>query len=1191
MFSFDFSKFPTQKSFSNPIVLNLAGMAVEQKPPARFVDADGNPQEFNQGEYKNEEVNFIFYNGNNLTSPSSAVGSNNVLKGYVSTTLNLNPLSNVQLDEVQYFSGSSAEPLRNFMKFNDNANPPAPPTLFTQGKSIVNGQQVDSTYQLGIIARHKLMRGADGVRIVQSNRDILAGLGLWSFGAPTVINGTTYYGQTFNQAYLSNKDYLSRTTAVRNSAAELDSDVIATPYLSYIVNNVDLNASGISRNDIWSDLYGINFINKKNTEDPEGLFAPYTDDDITPNILSVTSAFQQWYTSASELYDSLVKVYSEIESSLALIPSTVQTNTWNNNWSVSTKIRHSDDIGSTIGNLQVAIAASLALGPVAGGAIAASLSLILSNLQSNYSTLTSILNQVLIYEHYTNQTIFPDNFFYTSYITNKTSSANWFQQPITSTAFKYNKINARAIVPVDMGQKVKRIKNLTKNKIVTDDAGIRYALIQYIDTTPFNNYRKNNTIPGNINTVDAPIVSIINNVVTISKPLSFEEPLPKGTKFQVTIINTGFSVYDTNLPATWINQTSFTIYPETGGGTITAIGTVQSATIPFKPTQPNNNPTDATVYYKMPGLPSDTALRELALNAVKPFIDPLGYTIFQQTSRKIEDMVKGMPANYYNQVAFLLRVLQEEFGASQVSVIDTMRSWADQQSVQSGGEQSNMLSWHNYGYAIRIIIRGRDDVLIKDATEEYFRLFDIAEAFVKGSYAGELGEPLNVVWCGQLATNPSIFDWEFLPIGVEHRDASKFRQSIYNQRDPMIDNAWVNVTKNKWVLEPGFPAPTTPFVYKDSDAYRNAITINNEKYVNPKSIINYPNVDAGNLPVSNIEQFIFMVINKQWATGTDLIGRKSISEWKIKNPISFDQLVIFNSFTGNYSTARALLAGDFYNLYYPLVLRYAKRNPVLFCKNVLGAEYYNVQLIPIDDSQQSFISVADGRYHTKVTEVKSMQPISQGNLFGQEQIDRTTSQLGIWLQNGTWLSAADGGFLPITTPEPVITGYIPVIENGVKVGYEATNTLDSGDLHERLANDIVSVIILAGDSFLNLETQFMYDNLNDSDNTNSINVLVNEFGVIKPQLIVSFEKMRIMYSQLGINTRKKDNTLTVRGALGSSQGEVWEKLVSTAELGGPRKAVLTREKPKIEPLIDKIEIQNAIKGINKLTGPSANDIL
>ena len=34
---------------------------------------------------------------------------------------------------------------------------------------------------------------------------------------------------------------------------------------------------------------------------------------------------------------------------------------------------------------------------------------------------------------------------------------------------------------------------------------------------------------------------------------------------------------------------------------------------------------------------------------------------------------------------------------------------------------------------------------------------------------------INAVWCGQLVTGPDLFVWEFLPIGVGHKDVLKFK--------------------------------------------------------------------------------------------------------------------------------------------------------------------------------------------------------------------------------------------------------------------------------------------------------------------------------------------------------------------------------------------------------------------------------
>ena len=88
--------------------------------------------------------------------------------------------------------------------------------------------------------------------------------------------------------------------------------------------------------------------------------------------------------------------------------------------------------------------------------------------------------------------------------------------------------------------------------------------------------------------------------------------------------------------------------------------------------------------------------------------------------------------------------------------------------------------------------------------------------------------------------------------------------------------------------------------------------------------------------------YLFMIKQKMNANGKTLIGRKSIMEWKMKTPISFNQLLLYYSLIGNFVASRILLACDYIEKFDFLVSNLAETNPIEFLKKFLGEEEYNI---------------------------------------------------------------------------------------------------------------------------------------------------------------------------------------------------------------------------------------------------------
>ena len=254
--------------------------------------------------------------------------------------------------------------------------------------------------------------------------------------------------------------------------------------------------------------------------------------------------------------------------------------------------------------------------------------------------------------------------------------------------------------------------------------------------------------------------------------------------------------------------------------------TIRRIIKPYPESQPAHDPVSCQIEYNVPYLPGDDAIRNYAFNqfgnfdqskyairwndfkklnevginhanrdmSTEDLVAKLtaleqtnpnlgGFEVFKQGSDLISSMRGGI--DIFTKAEFLLTVLRDAFGPTRVSLIETVRSHADQEVLQLGGASSNFLSWHNYGIAVKINITDADGIsLIRDGSPDFFKLMSIAESFSEAALNGSFGAPCNVVWCARLKTGPNIFVWEFLPVGIGHKDAVKFRDAAYNQLDP-----------------------------------------------------------------------------------------------------------------------------------------------------------------------------------------------------------------------------------------------------------------------------------------------------------------------------------------------------------------------------------------------------------------------
>ena len=421
----------------------------------------------------------------------------------------------------------------------------------------------------------------------------------------------------------------------------------------------------------------------------------------------------------------------------------------------------------------------------------------------------------------------------------------------------------------------------------------------------------------------------------------------------------------------------------------------------------------------------------------------------------------------------------------------------------------------------------------------------------------------------------------------------------------------------------------TPYIYDNSPAYKNAIVMDGKRWVAPTDITNYP--VHRNLIMKDIQEFFFMIRRKFMANGSALSPGQRVIDWKNSNPISFNQLILFNSMLGKYSIVRSLLSCD-YTDKFSNISASANLNPVAFVKNFLGyREYTDIHIYPDGiESDSGYITLHDGKLSLAVMQCRSIKPEGHGNMFGEEQSDLISIEFG-QVQNGVFVPEFPTD--PITgeykydpeTGKPiknhmdliksanaVITGYAP---DGTVIPPEGITLpnkrkIPAGDaymLHVIIKDKILDELNIIKKQFNDLSTQFLHDYHTNSPKSKEL--LENEFGVIQSQDLMSFDELMDMYRKMEINDKAGNDGIGGKRGVGinitdiGGEGDetyantdrnrdqsVYEKLVSTTQLTGIQFSKNGKEKPKIEPLINK-RLETILTRLQGDSSPTVADIL
>lgn len=765
-------------------------------------------------------------------------------------------------------------------------------------------------------------------------------------------------------------------------------------------------------------------------------------------------------------------------------------------------------------------------------------------LKEEYSSFKTILDRIAHYQYFAGESVF----------TNK----SWIDTGL-EPRMEFRHMPARFMIPVELYRKVKRKYKrfgFTRHRMVKSSIGVRWVEVRFIDTAIYGMYPQ----VENDGLVEIPV----NQTASVETDgeyarFIFDSPIGGERAGEVLDAGTGLvsfndvtvemEVIDSDMLQCNLSEVA-DILPS---GNTVGIGSIR---ITPRPTVSDNALDKVRVVYDMPHLPYLDEIRYRAFNQYGPFDQSRfalqnrsgdegtrqdGWRIFKESSKRLDDLRKGM--GIPSTVALLVSILKNEFGANRVELVETSRSVEDQELQCSGGAESTMLSWHNYGLAAKIMIYDVDGVhAIKDDGDDFERLVDVAEAFTEGCRTARLcKQPINVVWCGRLAMGANNFVWEFLPMGVSHKDAPKFREELLAQRDPVETFGH-----------------TAPQIHE-------------------------------NLPLIDVAEFVRLVRAKMAANGSTLTERASMYDWKALNDTSYGQLVMYFGMTGNIAGAQALISGEYVERYQNHVDMLFDTDHVAFVREMLGDAYYRARIF-IDSAGDggAYVSLADGRIHIRTSDVKSAYDDRYSdNFFGERQTDPTMLERGKWVDGVFFLENPDGPD-DFVSDRPVISGY--------EVNADGSVSVSGGDalvLHTLLSTQLKNEFDAIRRKFEEYSGMLMYDHFDDGPNASMADMLENEFGLIKAQDLISFDKMKAIAGKpesLSDINEEEGGFLNADGN-GDRYDSIYEKVVSNALLSGVRKASLTREHVQVKARANGLSVEQIYRMVNNGRKVTANDML
>lgn len=807
------------------------------------------------------------------------------------------------------------------------------------------------------------------------------------------------------------------------------------------------------------------------------------------------------------------------------------------------------------------------------------------------------LDKIIWYQAFVNESVFTNHSFYLNFTNWLKGTSDGQEDDYVPLPFVPWALPARFMVPVAMYRKVRkkyRRFGFTRHKTVKVFDGVRWAEVRFYDLNVFGEYPQVEETPGNTVQLGKPATI---EQVDGQWIVNFDEALPEDIWNAASGELQFADVSKTTLQVEFDNEMSAHVPEGVDAPTLMGEHVVETVKVPPERSRNDSeNKTPVTVHLKAPALPYDEEIRKQAFVEYGPFSQDKffevvrygdggfpnvpedqrfdGWRIFRPTSRKIEDMREGI--GLYDKVAFLMSILTHEFGSNRVELINTWRSADDQKGICTGGPESSMLSWHNYGMAAKILIYQADGTTpIEDKSDDMKHLVKVARAFTEICGDGRLGAPCNVVWCGRLTINPSLFDWEFLPIGVGHKDAFKFREAIMAQRDSIKECAYVDVDAAN-LVKGKTPSGNIPYILNTSSAYKNAIVINGHHFVSPDRIMNYSTPE--DIVLYDIVEYIDLINLKMNANGNKLGDRGNMYEWKSLNDSACTQLIRYFALTNNIKSAKALIAGDFVEKYQAIEDAYYSSSVIDYVKNMLGSHYEDAYVTVDSLNDAGFISLSNGKMYIKVHDLIPDNVPTMIDMHGQQRVDNKHIKRGVW-RDGIFYGL-DEIEIPYTESDgPVVEGYV---DGQASFG-------EAMFLHQAVASELHSAFLKIRELFERYQGAVMYDRFQDGPNADKFAQLENEFGAIAAQDLMDFDDIEALLAQEDINRLAEIETNGERNGVGDA--DIYEKVVNNAQLAGMRKALRTSERMHITDRGNGLTPGEIYRAVMEGRAPGANDLM
>ena len=394
---------------------------------------------------------------------------------------------------------------------------------------------------------------------------------------------------------------------------------------------------------------------------------------------------------------------------------------------------------------------------------------------------------------------------------------------------------------------------------------------------------------------------------------------------------------------------------------------------------------------------------------------------------------------------------------------------------------------------------------------------------------------------------------------------------------------FVNVDAEKLVYS-SKPKEKVPYILRRSSAYQNALIINGQHYVSPKNIRNY--TVPHDIVLTNVIEFCNLIRTKMQANGSSLNSRANIYEWKALNDKSYKQLLIYYGLTGSLTAARALVSGEYVETYKDIVDRKYTEDMVEMVKDYLGNLYQDAKIFVEEAADGgAWLTLSDGKLHIKTTDIRpTFNQNSKDDFYGEKLAPMECTERGLYI-DGVFKTEAEleaSGY-PIETVSD--KSFIDGFQDGKPVGDDALF------LHTLVATQIKEEFDALKDLFENYGGGIMYDHFVDGPNASMADMVENEFGLIAGQDLIGFDELRAIFNQKNIDDNaSKYSDGTIKGAGGVNGDDVFEKVVSNAELAGVRKASLTKEHITVTVQPSNMSTEELYKVIMKGAMTQANDM-